>query len=1181
MNTLSRLLFRLTPVLLASSMAFAQPRFAVVPRALMLQPTKYRLRAGEAIKLETAAETRDFLLKAKVRRASVPGFTRPGLVVAPNVAGDEILLGASLAMKPGLYAVNVSAVADTGEERIATLEVVVEAIPTVPSTATRPPVVLLNGWQKPSLTGGTCPVSSDPSSTFGNLSQYLIEDGVPVVYFFDNCTACQNCTIEALGAQLGDVLNQITYDNGTLVPQIDLVAHSMGGLIIRSYLSGKQNAPGQFSPPSNPRVRKAVFIATPHFGSYEADSTWARIFFAFGNQTNEMKPGSRFLWDLATWNQGGDDLRGVDALAIIGNAGTWYDEPNPGAGVANASDGVVSLTSASLSFVEPDERTRVVDNYCHIPVSPGFVADYLACTGPGIANIGLRSDPTCEAIESFLGLSDPNNWQNIGKRPSQNWYGGVYFAVGQATGPYLNNLSKPFFGSVALEDGGATDMSVFYSEFLSGTDTFAATSASLGQVFHYGPITVPSGQYSVNRAKFGPAIAVKGVGPLASNTAGWVVPSGTAITISGGGFGDFCSSCQVLAGGTPLQVLSWSDRTITATLPAYSGLVQLQVQTAASGSDWINIMTAPLAAPTLSVSKTHSGAFTQGQFGATYTVMVSNTASAGATSGTLTVTDTVPTGLTLVTMAGGGWNCSSNTCTRSDVLNPGFVYPPITVTVNVAANAPPQVTNQVSVSGGGSATAKASDVTTIVAVPLAAPVLTFPAPALTWNASVGAASYDVHFGTSSAPPFVTNTTATSYAPGTLNSGTTYYWQVVARNASGSAPSAIWAFTTGAPAVGLRFLPVTPCRVADTRGGAGPFGGPTIAGGSSRSFAIPQSACGIPATALAYSLNVTVVPEGHLSYLSLWPTGQSQPLVSTLNSFGGDVVANAAIVPAGAGGAVSVYVTDPTDVILDINGYFDASASGSAFSFYPATPCRVADTRGGAGTFGGPTMLGGTPRDFPVPLSPCGIPATAGGYSLNVTVVPAGYLGYLSTWPTGQAQPNVSTLNSWKGKVVANAAIVPTGTNESISVFVSNPTDVILDINGYFGQPGHAGALSFYSVAPCRVADTRNPNGPFGGPEMGMGNTSTRSFIIPASGCNIPSTAAAYSLNATVVPDGALSYLSTWPTGSSQPLVSTLNSFDGSVVANAAIVPAGTSGAISVYVTNPTHVILDINGYFAP
>ncbi len=382
-----------------------------------------------------------------------------------------------------------------------------------------------------------------------------------------------------------------------------------------------------------------------------------------------------------------------------------------------------------------------------------------------------------------------------------------------------------------------------------------------------------------------------------------------------------------------------------------------------------------------------------------------------------------------------------------------------------------------------------------------------------------------------------------------------------------------------PAVSLRFVPVTPCRVVDTRNPAGPFGGPTMAAASTRSFAIPQSACAIPSTALAYSLNVTVVPEGFLGYLSLWPTGQAQPTVSTLNSYGGTVVANAAIVLAGTGGAVSVYVTNPTDVILDINGYFDTSTGATSYSFYPATPCRVADTRNATGQFGGPTMQANQTRSFPVPQSPCDIPATAEAYSLNFTVVPQGFLGYLSTWPTGQQQPNVSTLNSYAGSVVANAALVPAGTNEAISVFVTNPTDVIADINGYFGQQGSAGALSFYPVTPCRGADTRNANGPFGGPIMAAGET--RSFAIPASACNIPTTAAAYSLNVTVVPEGALYYLSVWPTGVAQPQVSTLNSYDGSVLANAAIVPAGTNGAIDLYVTDATQVILDINGYFAP
>ena len=68
--------------------------------------------------------------------------------------------------------------------------------------------------------------------------------------------------------------------------------------------------------------------------------------------------------------------------------------------------------------------------------------------------------------------------------------------------------------------------------------------------------------------------------------------------------------------------------------------------------------------PSLSISKMHSGNFTVGQIGATYTLTVSNGASAGPTTAGVTVTETIPAGLTLTGMAGTGWICSSNTCTR-------------------------------------------------------------------------------------------------------------------------------------------------------------------------------------------------------------------------------------------------------------------------------------------------------------------------------------------------------------------------------------------------------------------------------------------------------------------------------------------------------------------------------------
>jgi len=191
-------------------------------------------------------------------------------------------------------------------------------------------------------------------------------------------------------------------------------------------------------------------------------------------------------------------------------------------------------------------------------------------------------------------------------------------------------------------------------------------------------------------------------------------------------------------------------------------------------------------------------------------------------------------------------------------------------------------------------------------------------------------------------------------------------------------------------------------------------------------------------------------------------------------------------------------------------------------------------------------------------------------------VPQDPLGYLTTWPTGQAQPVVSTLNSEDGTVLANAAIVPAGTNGAVSFYASNTTDLLADINGYFAPPG-MGGLNFYAVTPCRIVDTRNANGTFGGPLMN-GN-SIRTFPLSQGPCGLPTTAAAYSLNMTVVPSGPLGYLTTWPTGGTQPLVSTLNAVEGQVIANAAIVPGGMGGAVNVYVTNPTHVIIDTNGYF--
>jgi sugar lactone lactonase YvrE len=269
---------------------------------------------------------------------------------------------------------------------------------------------------------------------------------------------------------------------------------------------------------------------------------------------------------------------------------------------------------------------------------------------------------------------------------------------------------------------------------------------------------------------------------------------------------------------------------------------------------------------------------------------------------------------------------------------------------------------------------------------------------------------------------------------------------------------------------LKFIPTTPCRVVDTRNAAGPFGGPKMTGGSSRDFEIRASSCNIPSTALAYSLNVTVVPDTQLGYLAIWPAGQTRPVVSTLNS-DGRTKANAAIVAAGSNAAISVYVSHASEIILDISGYFVSTQSYSGFLFYPLAPCRVADTRQGASPFGAPYLTAGQTRSFPMTLSTCQIPTTAKAYVVNMTTVPHGPLWFLTAFPAGQTRPLVSTLNAPTGTVTANAAIVPAGTGGSISVYASNDTDLIIDVTGYFAPPAKGG-LSFYPTPPCRPLDTR-------------------------------------------------------------------------------------------------------------
>lgn len=220
------------------------------------------------------------------------------------------------------------------------------------------------------------------------------------------------------------------------------------------------------------------------------------------------------------------------------------------------------------------------------------------------------------------------------------------------------------------------------------------------------------------------------------------------------------------------------------------------------------------------------------------------------------------------------------------------------------------------------------------------------------------------------------------------------------------------------------------------------------------------------------------------------------------------------------------------------------------------------------------MRAGVAREFPVSAR-CGVPADAQAFALNVTAVPKGTLTYVTVWPGGQAQPLASTLNAPTGQVTAAAAITPAG-NGSVSVFASDDSDIVVDVNGYFSRA--AGGLRFFATQPCRALDTRGfsliPPPP-------LPAASTRLVDLAFSNCAVPTEAKAVALNTTAVPQGYLGYVTVWPNGQTQPLASTLNSWNGQVAANFGILPLGAQGAVSAFISNESHLVVDVSGYFAP
>ncbi len=298
---------------------------------------------------------------------------------------------------------------------------------------------------------------------------------------------------------------------------------------------------------------------------------------------------------------------------------------------------------------------------------------------------------------------------------------------------------------------------------------------------------------------------------------------------------------------------------------------------------------------------------------------------------------------------------------------------------------------------------------------------------------------------------------------------------------------------------------------------------------------------VPADASAVALNVTATNATMPGYVSLYPCGQPVPEVSNLNYVPGQTVANAAIVPLGAGGKVCIYTLSPVNVVVDLAGWYAPGAFGAV------APARLLDARATN------ARLDDSVVTVPV-AGVAGVAANATAVAVNITVTNSEGDGFATAFPCGGEKPTVSNVNHRGGQTVAGAAVVPVGVNGSICVYSYAPADVIVDVYGSLGPTG------LTSAAPTRVADTRDATAlPAGG-------------TLPVTVAGAPGTSAALAV--TAVPTGQAGYLTVYPCDGPRPSTSNVNYGTSRPVANLALSLVGSDRTVCVFTSHAADVIVD-------
>ncbi len=256
-----------------------------------------------------------------------------------------------------------------------------------------------------------------------------------------------------------------------------------------------------------------------------------------------------------------------------------------------------------------------------------------------------------------------------------------------------------------------------------------------------------------------------------------------------------------------------------------------------------------------------------------------------------------------------------------------------------------------------------------------------------------------------------------------------------------------------------------------------------------------------------------------------------------------------------------------------------SAPASTARFVPLAPTRVFDTRPGEPAPGPKGIVApGGAIDVQV-TGVAGIPANAIAVALNVTATQSTAAGFVTVWPTGSERPLASSLNlTGPDQTRPNTVIVPIGVAGRVSLFTQSGTHLLADATGYWTNTAHpvtSGRL--VSLFPTRIFDTR-PDEPAPGPKGLLAPGASIDVQITGV-AGVPTTGvAAIVMNLTATEATGDGFVTAWPTGSTQPLASTLNLTTGLTAPNLLIVPVGSGGQITLFTQSGGHLLGDVTGY---